>query len=89
MEWEVGPGGQSTKAKRARYELSYASINWIRFEGRHAACAFDGLSAPWRGSPSFIGENRLLTIFSRPYTDTGGKKRGFCRLPRRREKIVS
>jgi hypothetical protein len=28
----------------------------------------------------FIGKNRLLTIFSRPCTVAGGKKRGFCRL---------
>ena len=28
----------------------------------------------------FIGKNRLLTIFSRPYTDAAGKKRGFCQL---------
>jgi hypothetical protein len=30
--------------------------------------------------PGLIGKNRLLTIFSRPYTVSGGKKRGFCRL---------
>jgi hypothetical protein len=27
-----------------------------------------------------MGKNRLLTIFSRPYTVPGGKKRGFFRL---------
>jgi hypothetical protein len=27
-----------------------------------------------------IGKNRLLTIFSRPYTSSGGNKLDFCRL---------
>ena len=38
----------------ATYELSYASINWIRFEGspcRVLTHAFDGLSAPFSGAP--------------------------------------
>jgi len=38
----------------ATYELSYASINWIRFEGSpcRATVRASGLSAPCRGSPS-------------------------------------
>src|ERR1700733_1669972 len=34
--------------------LSYASMNWIRFRGSpcRRLAAFNGLSAPWRGSPS-------------------------------------
>jgi hypothetical protein len=32
-----------------------------------------------RGVDFSIGENRLLTIFSRPRRNYGGKKRGFAR----------
>jgi hypothetical protein len=31
----------------------------------------------------FIGKKSPAALFSRPYTGYGGKKRGFCRLPRR------
>jgi hypothetical protein len=44
-----------SRADRDCFELSYASMNWIRFKG--SPCrkdAFDGLSAPWRGSPSRV-----------------------------------
>ncbi len=44
-----------SRADRDCFELSYASMNWIRFKG--SPCrkdAFDGLSAPWRGSPSKV-----------------------------------
>ena len=37
------------------FELSYASMNWIRFKGSPCRTnAFDGLSAPCRGSPSTL-----------------------------------
>src|SRR5262249_12721834 len=41
------------------------------------------LNGPPHPALSPIGKNRLLAIFSRPYTVSGSKKRGFCCLPRR------
>jgi len=61
----------------ATYELSYASINWIRFEGSpcHAFSRATSMASqpPQRGSPSFIGENRLQR-FSRTSTSLPAAK---------------
>ena len=66
------------------YELSYASINWIRFEGSpcHAFSRATSMASqpPQRGSPSFIGEKSPAALFSDINFVAGGKKRGFCRL---------
>src|SRR5689334_18152632 len=58
---EGGRDGMRIEARhRATYELSYASINWIRFEGSPCR-AFRALMAsqPPAGAPLVIGEKRL------------------------------
>jgi hypothetical protein len=64
------------------YELSYASINWIRFEGSpcRARCA-SMASQPPAGAPLVYLEKSAFWRFSRNIGFVaGGKKRGFCRL---------